>query len=248
MSTIATERPRPINRNYRRRPFLLEPGQSLIDAGDPIKSALSYKSGLEAIGVPHERLMASRISPLVIPERSGRPGPLDPPRRRIAGIRPEMMWLPLFWLPPRLENRARFCLIDGEAYLIDPSRSGPNVLSSPPPGREVHVETDDLWVLRVALELEVSGVYDTGTGTWYDMLANAGIDVDRPDDVKWVANWLAGWPDTRLDLLDIGFELDAMIADPDDPSWALSSRGPDWPTSPSASSANAWPPPARRER
>lgn len=211
----------PVDPGYRRRPFLLGPGQPLVAAGDPIQSILDYQSSITAIGIPAEHMVASRMAAIAVPENSGRPP--DRSGRRYPGTRPEAMWFPLLWLPQRLATRSRFQIVDGEVFAIDRSLTGPNILSKPAAGFEVYTETQDLWVVRVALEMEESGVYDTETGTWFDVLAHVGIDIDNHVDVDRVRRWLSGDVDNDLDLLDTGLEMDRIITDPDDPTWALSS-------------------------
>lgn len=212
----------PVSPMFHRRPFLLHPGQSLIAAGDPIQAALDYQVSAEALGISPDHLMASRMTAVAIPENSGRPA--NRSRRRWEGTRPEMMWLPLLWLPHRLASRYRFQVVDGEVFAIDPSSPrAENVLTKPAVGFEVYTETQDLWALRVALEIEASGVYDTDTGTWFDVLAYIGINVDTPNHLARVQRWLDGADDNDLDLLDTGLELDRLITDQRDPTWALSS-------------------------
>jgi len=211
----------PVNPTFRRRPFLLGPGQPLVAAGDPIQAVLDYESSVTAIGIAPEHMVASKMSAIAFPENSGRP--TDHSSRRFPGIRPDMMWLPLLWLPERLASRCRFQVVDGEVFVIDPTLSGPNVLTRPAVGFEVFTETQDLWVVRVGLELEASGVYDRHSGTWFDVLAHIGIDVDDPADLRRVTAWLDGGVDRDLDTLDTGIEMDGLIADPDDPTWAVSS-------------------------
>jgi len=227
MSTLTNTRqapPRlpPINPSFRRRPFLLAPHTPLVAAGDPIQAALDYATSIEALGISPEHIVVSRMASIAIPENSGRPR--DRSRRRFPGTRADIMWLPLMWLPPRLATKARFQLVDGDAFAIDPSFPGvTNVLTKPAKGFEVYTETDDLWALRLALELEAAGIYDTDSGTWFDTLAYIGIDMDKPSDVARVRRWLDGNKDADLDMLDTGLEMDRIITDQNDPMWALSS-------------------------
>jgi hypothetical protein len=211
----------PVDPAFRRRPFLLAPGQPLVGACDPVQSVLDYESSLTAIGIAPEHMVASKMSAIAFPENAGRPP--DGSSRRYPGVRPEVMWLPLLWLPERLAGRCRFQVVDGEVFVIDPALSGPNVLTKPAVGFEVFTETQDLWVVRVGLELEASGVYDRHTGTWFDVLAHADLDVDDPSDLRRVRAWLDGSADADLDALDTGLEMDGIISDPDDPTWAVSS-------------------------
>lgn len=96
------------------------------------------------------------------------------------GVRPEALWHPLFWLPPHLARRV--ILDDG-------------ITQSP--------ENDEVWLTRLAIELTTSGVYDEDEGTWIDVLARAGLDIDDPQDLARVAAWQEGNPDPVLDSIDL---------------------------------------------
>jgi len=120
----------------------------------------------------------------------------DSPGRQFAHVAPEMLWHPLFWLPSRCAGRYQLMSVDGEDL-------GP--------------EDEDAWAVRVVLEMSVSGLYDAATGTWLDVLARAGIDVDDPVDVARIEAWQAGERDIVLDAIDLSPDLDM----PDDPDWAL---------------------------
>ena len=63
-------------------------------------------------------------------------------------------------------------------------------------------EPDDIWCLRVCLELQAAGLYDTDTGTWIDA-SLAGLNGNDPDTAARVDRWLAGAPDSLLDRLDL---------------------------------------------
>lgn len=197
-----------------RRPLLLQPGQSLLLASDALRSALDFAVFSDFAGIDTDHLIVSRMSPIPFPANSGRVS--DGPGRRVDGVRPEAMWMPLLWLPPRLANRYTFQIIDGNVSVRTP-RTGIR------PGYPVYVETDDLWVLRVALELGASGLYDESSGTWLDIMAMLDLNVDDPDDVARIAAWLDGEADTDLDLLDSGLEIGSMVTNPENPHWALGS-------------------------
>jgi len=221
-----------------RRPLLLQPGQSLLLAPDTLRAALDFAVFSDFTGIPANRLVASRMSPVPIPVASGRPP--EPRANRSADrsadhradhtadhragrslpraseVRPEAMWMPLLWLPPRLENRYTFQIIEGEVS-VRTKRTGIR------PGYAVYTETDDLWAIRIALELGASGIYDETSGTWLDVMALLDIDVDDPGDVARIAAWLDGGSDADLDLLDSGLEIGSLIVNPDNPHWALES-------------------------
>ena len=203
-----------------RRPFLLEEGESLLVASDPVRSLANHVGAANAIGVRQADLIASRMSPVPFPvEGLRRNG------RRIDGVSASMMWLPLLWLPERLISRAEFQFVDGEILVVD--RHGhfagdPHAIEEPIAGYPVSTETTDLWVIRVALELEAAGAYDPESGTWLDVLDTVGINIDEIDDVRRVRRWLNGQSDADLDDLNENF----MAASEDSngvesPSWAL---------------------------
>lgn len=96
--------------------------------------------------------------------------------RRWAEVDPEMLWHPLFWLPPVLANR----LVDGE-----------------------QVETEDEWVLRVLWSLEELGAHNPNTGQWVDVLKAFGIDVETSEGVERVRTWQQGSSDDVLDSVSL---------------------------------------------
>ena len=106
-----------------------------------------------------------------------------------------MMWHPLLWLPDRLATR--YTLVDDNGACS--------------------TEPDDIWCLRVCLELQAAGLYDPDTGSWLDVLSLAGLDGDDPDTAGRVDRWLTGGADPVLDRLDLTEHVDR----PDDLDWAL---------------------------
>lgn len=199
--------------HYRRRPFLLDPGQSLLLTSDPVRAAINYGLFKNETGITSgDDLVASRMSPTPLPTNAGRPA--DGSRRRVAGLRAEAMWMPTLWLPPDVTRRRRFQISGGEVISVPvdaPTTAG------------VYWESEELWVIRLCLELSESGIYDPYTGTWLDTLGLIGVDIDEPRSVARVQQWLDGGPDAELDLLDSGLELGAILSDDADPGWALSS-------------------------
>lgn len=117
------------------------------------------------------------------------PGQYDA-RRQFPRVHPSALRHPLFWLPERLAARQLFS--DGSA------------------------ETDEEWAVRVVIECTEAGLYDDATGSWYDVLASAGIDVDDPVDEARVESWQQGHPDPVLDSIDLGVHLDIVDRD-----WAM---------------------------
>lgn len=96
-------------------------------------------------------------------------------RRRWAGVAPEALWHPLFWLPARLNQ---------------------------PMKRGGTVEPDPTWAVRVCLEVQAAGLYDPDRG-WVDVLAEQGLRTEDPDDMARVLSWLTGQPDPVLDGIDL---------------------------------------------
>jgi plasmid stabilization system protein ParE len=104
--------------------------------------------------------------------------PILPDGPRGTGVNVGSSWHPLLWLPPRLTTRIVTYDNDGN----------------------VTVEDDETWVVRVLLDVTLSGVYDDDG--WVDMIAFAGFDLDVETDRQRVANWLAGAADDDLDGID----------------------------------------------
>lgn len=77
-------------------------------------------------------------------------------------------------------------------------------------------ERTDVWAVRVALEMTVSGLYDVETGTWLDVLSTVGLDSEDPVVQARITEWLEGTADADLDLVSLSAGLD----DPTDPEWA----------------------------
>lgn len=207
-----------------RRQFILEAGESLLVTNDPMRCLANHVGAAHAISIRQSDLVASRMSPMPMPIRGGRP---DSGARRFPGIDPKMMWLPVLWLPARLRERCRFQFFDGDIVVIDEHgffAGDTRAVATPIPGIEVNTESTDVWAIRVALELEACGAYDVDSGTWLDVLDAVGINVDEIEDVQRVESWLAGNPDEDLDRLqDIFMEQDSRDLYQEEPAWALSS-------------------------
>jgi hypothetical protein len=203
-----------------RRPFLLEPGESLLVPRDPLRSLANHIGAAQATGICQSGLVASRMSEVPIPLAGGREG-----SRRVPGVRPESMWWPLLWLPPRLAYRVDYQIIDGDVVVIDPDGlfgRDPHAIPHARRGYEVHRETVDVWAVRVFLEVEAAGLYDADSGTWLDVLASYGIDIGQPDDLERVSAWLEGASDAVLDEIDETFLRDGNHVPPnEDPTWAF---------------------------
>lgn len=181
-----------------RRPSLLSDGEPLLLARSAIEAATRFTTFAEVSGLPQVSVLSTPLcaTPLPLFTDFGT-HPDGSPRRRWAGTRPEFMWHPLMWLPQRVAGR----------YSLSDSATGTQRL-----------EDDDLWAIRVALEVTASGLYEPATGTWFDVLDSVGIDIETPDGLDRVRRWLDGSPDETLDGIDLSGYLDI-----DPPSWALES-------------------------
>ena len=199
MTTI-TDRPT----TFRRRHFLLEPGDTLLLEPDPIRVMVNFGRFAEATGVPSSSLATSRLCALPVPLGGIRSWP---------EVRLETAWLPLLWLPPHLAEHKRYVVgDDGLAHSVTSAGSG---------AREVYEESDEEWMVRVALELTASGFYDAETGTFLDVMDFIGIDVDTTEGQERLRAWLAGGRDDDLDLFATGLELEGHLKSSSEPDWAL---------------------------
>lgn len=156
-----------------RRPFLLETGEQLLLSPNVLDSAARFvqfveQSGLDAGDVVSDPIVAV---PLPVYYQGG----------RFSGVTPDLMWLPLFWLPESIG--LRFQVIEDE-------------------GQEPRAETDVEWAVRVALELQAANLYSAENG-WVDVLALFGLDIENPVDIARIEAWQRGSADQTLDAIDI---------------------------------------------
>jgi len=211
---------------HRRRSSDLGPGEHLLLPASVLDTTARLTAWKEFTGLGDDDLLLSPLSAVPLPM----PWTVPAGRRRWAGLRPEAMWHPLLWLPRRL---ATPCLLHdpargrtrGEAYdewalrvVLELVESAPVVveggrwllLHDPAHGRHVRPAEpgDD------ALE----PLYDVHSGTWLDVLATVGLDVDDPADLGRVRAWLDGAPDAALDGVDLDRHLRARGRDD---AWAL---------------------------
>ena len=182
-----------------RRAALTEQGEPLVVSQSPIETAIRLGTWLGMTGLTDDETL---ISPLVSVPLPVYPESWPAGHRRWPSVNADAMWHPLMWLPERVAHRY---VVETE----DPDRPGTWI---------EHVETDDEWAVRVALELAHCGLYDEGTGTWFDVLAAAGLDVEDEIDLARIEEWLAGSADPVLDSID----LSPIIDVPTDEAWAVS--------------------------
>lgn len=183
-----------------RRRFLTEPGEPLLEPPAPGDVAGRFVQFQDATGLAADDIVAC---PLVAVPLPFHPDRWPSGRRRWNGMRPDVAWLPLMWLPDRIANR--YTLVDDN-------------------GNE-RLEDDTEWAVRVALELTAAGVYDETSGGWVDVLALAGLDIDNDADIARVEEWLNGADDQLLDKIDLSAQFDR--SDPDDVDWAVNAAA-DW--------------------
>lgn len=178
----------------RRRSFLTEPGETLLLSDSALESAVRLAEWREATGLDTSRIVADGLTAVPLPLYMATP----PGPRQFSEVNPAIMWHPLLWLPPRLSNR----------------------YSGLPTGENgaPEIESNELWSIRIGLELAISGLYNEDEG-WLDILATLGIDVEDPSDLARIAEWQAGAPDEILDNID----LDSYLHLEGNPNWALES-------------------------
>lgn len=179
--------------DIKRRRMLTEPGDTLLLSKSSMDTAVRFGDWQELTGLPPARFTADPICSVPLPIYSEVP----PGMRQFSGVRPEAMWHPLFWLPPRLAGRYNMPTGTGGA---------------------LEVESVTMWSIRVALELTASGLYSIEDG-WLDILATVGIDVENEVDLARIEEWQAGGVDDLLDSID----LDLYLKLDDRPHWALQS-------------------------
>lgn len=177
-----------------RRAMLAEAGEPLLMSTSALSVMVRDGDFSELTGIPSAAIMSNPLCAVPLPLYSRIPEG----RRRWEGTRADAMWHPLLWLPSRLAFRYDISIEgdEGEAFL----------------------ESDDVWAIRMALELSTSGLYDPESGQWVDILHTVNIDVDNPTHVARVQNWLDGAPDEDLDAIDLTEYLDLPDRD-----WALES-------------------------
>ena len=200
---IAQDTATPFGGTVVRRHYLMEEEgtASLVLSPSPTEQLERFSTFSDDTGVPDEQILSVPVVPVPLPVLLRNDDTSEIPRW--SGVNPEMMWLPLFWLPERVALRYRYRVVDAEVGGTD---------------EDSEVESDETWAIRVMLELQASGLYDGTDGTWLDVLAYYGLDADNPVDQARVAAWLEGDSDDVLDSIDLTplFEIEGQEED-----WAL---------------------------
>ncbi|WP_276972025.1 hypothetical protein [Ferrimicrobium acidiphilum] len=108
----------------------------------------------------------------------------------------------------------------------------PHSFNSPAENDQERIEFDVEIALRIALQLEVSGFYQSKNGIWIPLSDRLGIDLADPFDVARIQAWQAGEPDSVFDSFDIGAEIsdllpidEAIVATQDTIGYALLASG-----------------------
>lgn len=176
-----------------RRAFLMDPGENLLLSDSAVVAAGRFGEFVQETGLNPDHVLGDPLCAMPIPVRGLK---ADGTLERLTGMNPSLLWHPLAWLP--IESAFRFQIrVEGSD--------------------ELELESDHDWALRIALELTTSGLYDVEDGTWLDVLALHGVDIENPVDAARVEAWLAGAVDEDLDGIDLS---DFIAAGHDDPEWS----------------------------
>ncbi|XBH22946.1 hypothetical protein V5R04_06965 [Jonesiaceae bacterium BS-20] len=173
---------------HSRKAFLTEPGQQLLSFAGPndVIELLDERpvAWAHLTGLDEKQVMTNPLLTIPLPLYVSHRNPYDPavatdPRVYFPDVKPEALWHPLFWLPSRL------------ADIRSVNVTSPN---------------DDEWACRVAIQMVATGMYDPTSGTWYDVLAAYGLDVNDPADLARITAWQRGGADPILDTIDLDDE------------------------------------------
>lgn len=179
--------------DIKRRQLLTEPGDTLLLAKSALDTVERFSDWQTLTGLLPNRFVFGELCSVPLPIYT----PVPEGTRQFAQVNPEVMWHPLFWLPPTVAGR----------YQLP---TGPNGENEP--------ESNAVWSIRVALELTASGLYSETDG-WVDILDTVGIDVDNDVDLARIQEWQEGGVDDLLDSIDLG----PYLSLEDGPNWALQS-------------------------
>ena len=156
----------------RRHRYLIEPGVGVFTTANLMELADRTKEFLDDTGLPPEGVVVSPVVQVPIPV-------IDAAGSRVQATA-DMMWFPLFWLPPQIGARRMMLGDDG---------------SDRP-------ETVTEWTVRVMSMCAVAGLFDPASGTWLDALSTVGLDADDEAVQARVVAWQAGGEDPDLDRID----------------------------------------------
>lgn len=177
----------------RRRRSMLERGESLLLPMSALDVALRNTDFIRATGLARDLVLCTPhvAVPLPLYDADGR-------LAARASIASSELWHPLFWLPVEVAGR----------YVLE-QEDGTTA-----------IEPDEVWAVRVALQVSVSGLYDVESGTWCDVLVDRGLDVTDDAVLARIRRWQTGERDDVLDEIELG---DVLQVPGEDPHWAIQS-------------------------
>lgn len=161
------------------RQFLTRPGEPIFFGPHPLEISNRFEGFIEYTGLGPEETLLSPLAAIPLPVYAQNP---SDPRRRWPDLKVDALWCPLFWLPAK----------SGQPRAIQDTSTS-----------STRMETPDELALRICLEIQASGLYDQDTGSFVDVLALVGIDLDQPEDRERCEAWLLGTPDAILDAIDL---------------------------------------------
>lgn len=177
----------------RRRCSLLDRGESLLLPASALDVALRNTDFIRATELAPDQVLCTPHVAVPVPRYD-----VDGRIPSRASINPPELWHPLFWLPLAVAGR----------YVLEEEDGATTI------------ESDELWAVRVALQLSVSGLYDVESGTWSDVLAAHGLNVTDDVVLARIRRWQSGEHDDVLDAIEL---TDAFQVPGEDPEWAIQS-------------------------
>jgi hypothetical protein len=175
-----------------RRKMLAREEEALLLCESASDLSQRFVDWSEASGMAETDIISNQLSAVPLPDYRK----IRDTERRWDGTNPEIMWHPLMWLPKRLSERRAIRNEETDRVLVEP---------------------EEVWTIRVCLELSASGLYDATTGSWLDVLSAVDIDITSDEGRTQVAEWLKGHPDEILDDID----LEDLLLTPEDEDWAF---------------------------
>lgn len=142
-----------------------EPGEPLQVTATPVEPLLRLRQWMEATGMSIDDVVATPIvtTPIPLyPPAYPNAGAFGGDWKRWPGVKPEAMWHPLMWLPPRVAHRylvpRRFeashrddeDLGDSPGPTTEPG-TGDETPAAPIGDDGLEIESDDAWAVRVTM-------------------------------------------------------------------------------------------------
>ncbi|MHA3724231.1 hypothetical protein ACXR2T_10165 [Leucobacter sp. HY1910] len=157
--------------------YLTGPGDDLLLTEDLDELVQRVGKFITDSVLPHDDIAVHPVVSIPLPVTAQRDGA----RKRLR-YDPSLAWHPLFWLPLPVGLRLRVQETD------EP---------------QLRPETTAEWAVRVLVQVEEAGLYDSSTGTWLDVLATVGLDRNDHAVHERVHAWQRGAPDAALDRIDL---------------------------------------------